>query len=143
LISKPLLTATHFTWVQVSVLAVFSSAMLAGFIAWMAFVMERSEAERRKLEEALQIGKDQLDRLLDRVEEQQPEARLQRRARVAFTAAVFLIGLLGFVSWRTAQQAAEDADWVAHTHEVSTLLEATLRHSVDVETGGRGFASAV
>jgi PAS domain S-box-containing protein len=141
LISKPLLTATHFTWVQVSVLAVFSSAMLAGFIAWMAFVMERSEAERRKLEEALQIGKDQLDRLLDRVEEQQPEARLQRRARVAFTAAVFLIGLLGFVSWRTAQQAAEDADWVAHTHEVSTLLEATLRHSVDVETGGRGFAS--
>jgi PAS domain S-box-containing protein len=140
LLSKPLLTGTHFTWVQVSVLAVFSSAMLAGFIAWMAFVVERSEVERRKVEEALQVSKEQLDRLLDRVEEPQSGAQLQRGARVAFTAAVFLTGLLGFFSWRTAQQSEEDADWVTHTHEVSTNLEATLRHSLDVETGGRGFA---
>ena len=44
------------------------------------------------------------------------------------------------LSWRIAQQAAEDSDWVAHTHEVITTLEVTLRHLVDVESGGRGFA---
>jgi len=65
---------------------------------------------------------------------------LRRKAQIAFTLGVFLTGLLGFLSWRTARQAAEEADWVARTHEVSTALEATLRHSLDVETGGRGFA---
>ena len=139
-ISKPLLADNHFTWVQVSVLAVFSSAFLAGFIAWMAFVVERSEAERRKIEAALDLGQEQLDRLLDRFEEPDSEAHLRLKARWAFTVAVFLTGLLGFLSWRTAQQASEDADWVARTHEVSALLGATLRHSVDAETGGRGFA---
>ena len=52
---------------------------------------------------------------------------------------MLLTGLLGLLSWRR-QQSADDADWVAHTHEVSTTLELTLRHLVDVETGGRGFA---
>jgi methyl-accepting chemotaxis protein len=81
-----------------------------------------------------------LDRFLNRVEEPQSEVQLRRKARWAFTAAVLLTGILGLLSWHTAEQAAGDADWVAHTHEVSTTLEATLRHSVDVETGGRGFA---
>ncbi len=139
-ISKPLLTSTHFNWVQVSVLAVFSAALLAGFIAWMAFIVERGEAERRKIEAALDVTREQLDRLLDRVQEPQSEAKLRRRARWAFTMAIFLTGLLGFLSWQAAQKAAEDAGWVAHTHEISTTLEAMLRHSVDVETGGRGFA---
>jgi len=47
---------------------------------------------------------------------------------------------LGFLSWRMAEQAADNADWISHTHEVSTALEATLLHQVDVETGGRGFS---
>ena len=139
-ISKALLADAHFTWVQVSVFAVLSGAMLAGFVTWIAFVVEQSETQRRRVEQALDVSKEELDRLLDRVEEPQSEAKLRRNARWAFTVAVFLTSLLGFLSWHTAQKAAEDADWVAHTHEVSTTLEATLRHSVDVETGGRGFA---
>lgn len=79
-------------------------------------------------------------RLLDRVPEPQSELHLRRKARLVFTVAVFLTGLQGLLSWHTTQQAAEDSDGVAHTHEVSTLLEATLRHSLDAETGGRGFA---
>jgi len=81
-----------------------------------------------------------LDRSLNRIDEPQSERQLRRRARLVFTVAVCLTGLLGLLCWRTAEQAAGDADWVARTHEVSTALEATLRHSVDVETGGRGFS---
>jgi PAS domain S-box-containing protein len=139
-ISKPLLAENHFTWVQVSVLAVFSSALLAAFIGWMAFIVERSEAERRKVEAALDVTPEQLGRRLDRIQEPQSEPKLRRRARWAFIMAIFLTGLLGFFSWQAAQKAAEDADWVAHTREILTTLEAMLRHSVDVETGGRGFA---
>jgi PAS domain S-box-containing protein len=51
-----------------------------------------------------------------------------------------LTGLLGLLSWSIAQQSTKDADWVAHTHEVITTLELTIRHLVDVETGTRGFA---
>jgi len=49
-ISKPLLTEEHFTWVEVSVLAVISGAVLAGFTAWMAFMVERSDALNAELE---------------------------------------------------------------------------------------------
>jgi hypothetical protein len=61
-----------------------------------------------------------LDRLLDHVAEPQSEVRLRRGARLIFTVAVFLTALLGFLSWHTARQAGEDADWVTHTHEIST-----------------------
>ncbi|MGA9392353.1 MAG: PAS domain S-box protein, partial [Candidatus Sulfotelmatobacter sp.] len=61
-------------------------------------------------------------------------------ANGAFAVAMLLTGLLGLLSWHNAQRAAEDAGWIAHTYQVSTALELTLRHMVDVETGGRGFA---
>ena len=58
---------------------------------------------------------------MDPVEEPQSEGQLRRRARLVFAVAVFLTGLLGFFSWHTVQQAAEDADWVAHTPWVANL----------------------
>jgi PAS domain S-box-containing protein len=140
LISKPLLTDSHFTWIEVSVLALFSGILVAGFVAWVAFVVERGEAERKKLEEALNVSKEQIDRPPDRIEEPEAEAVLRRKVHAGFAMAVLLTGMLGLLSWRMAQQAADDADWVGHTHEVSTALEATLRHLVDVESGCRGFA---
>jgi PAS domain S-box-containing protein len=82
----------------------------------------------------------QLDRLLEETEEPDTEARLRRWAKAAVAVAVALTVLLSLLSWRAAQQATETADWVAHTHEAMTVLERTLRHSLDVETGGRGFA---
>jgi PAS domain S-box-containing protein len=78
--------------------------------------------------------------LINRIEERQDEKLLRRRVNAAFAVAFLLTVLLGSLSWRTSRRAAEDADWVAHTHEVSTGLEVTLRHLVDVETGARGFA---
>ncbi len=140
LISKPLLTESHFTWIEVSALAVFCCAILASFIVWIAFILDRGDTERKKLEQALRISNEQLNQLLDRIEEPQSEATLRSRVRVGFALAMLLTCLLSFLSWRMAQQAADDAGRVAHTHEESTTLEATFRHLVDVETGGRGFA---
>jgi signal transduction histidine kinase/CHASE3 domain sensor protein len=74
------------------------------------------------------------------VEEPETEARLRRLVKAGVVGAVLLTALLGLLSWRMAHQAAEDADWVAHAHEVSATLELTLRHLVDVETGARAFA---
>ena len=81
-----------------------------------------------------------MSQLPDRIEEPQSEAKLRSKVRAGFTLAIILTCLLSFLSWRMAQQANADADWVAHTHGVLTTLEATLRHLVDVETGVRGFA---
>ena len=82
----------------------------------------------------------QLDRLYEEKEESATEAKLQRWAKAAVAVAVVLTVLLSLLSWRSERQATETADWVAHTHEVMTELESVLRHSLDVETGGRGFA---
>src|ERR1700691_4852151 len=78
--------------------------------------------------------------LINWIEERQNGKLLRRKVNAAFAAAFLLTVLLSSLSWRTSRRAAEDADWVAHTHEVSTALEVTLRHMVDVETGARGFA---
>jgi PAS domain S-box-containing protein len=82
----------------------------------------------------------QLDRLLEESNEAETEAQLQWWVKAAVTVAVLLTVLLSFLSCRAAQQATENTVWVAHTQEVLTVLESTLRHSLDVETGGRGFA---
>jgi PAS domain S-box-containing protein len=75
-----------------------------------------------------------------RIEGPPDEKLLRRKVNAGFAVALFLTLILSLLSWRSSQRAAEDADWVAHTHEVSTTLELTLRHLVDVETGARGFA---
>jgi len=140
LLSKPLLTGVHFTWAEVTVLAIVTGSMMAGFIGWTTYIVDRSDRERKGLEEALQLRQEHLDRLFHSVEEPETEARLRKLVKAGVAGAVLLTGLLGVLSWRMALQAAEDADWVAHAHEVSATLELTLRHLVDVETGARGFA---
>jgi PAS domain S-box-containing protein len=80
-----------------------------------------------------------VDQVRDRLKEPKTERWMRRRTILGLVVAILVTALLGFLSWSSAQQSAKDADWVAHTHAVSTKLELTLRHLVDVETGERGF----
>jgi PAS domain S-box-containing protein len=140
LLSRPLLTGNHISAAAATVLALFCTVLLAGFIAWIASIVDHDEIERRKLEEAQLLSSGHLERLLNRMEEPAEDAPLRRKVTFALAFAILLTGLLGYLSWRDAQQATETAEWVAQTHEVMTDLESALRHSLDVETGGRGFA---
>ena len=139
-LSRPLLTGTHISAAAATVLALFSSVLLTGFIVWIASIVDHDEVERRKIVEAQLLSPEQLDRLLNRIEQPAEDAQLRRKVTYALAFSILLTGLLGFLSWRNAQQATETAGWVAHTYEVMTDLESALRHSLDVETGGRGFA---
>jgi PAS domain S-box-containing protein len=139
-ISKALLTDEHFTWVEVSVLAMLTSTLLSAFIGWTAFTVDRSDDERRQLAVAHQLGPELVGRVLDKIEETDSEAALRRRVRVGVAVAVLMTAVMGLLSWRIARQATEDADWVAHTYDVTGTLELTFRHFDDVETGARGFA---
>ena len=140
LISKPLLSEVHFTWVEVTLLAIATGAMLAGFIGWTALLVDRSDDEQKKVEEALHLGQEQVDRLLERMEQPESGARLRRRVQGAMAVAVLLIAVMGALSGSILGQSAQDGDRVAHTYNVSRTLEVTLRHLDDVETGARGFA---
>ena len=63
-----------------------------------------------------------------------------RRWTVAGTAVALLAtGFMGFLCWRSVVKAAKDADWVTHTQEVRSSLEATLRHVDDIEAGTQAF----
>jgi PAS domain S-box-containing protein len=136
LISKALSNEFHFTWIAIISLVVVALATLV----WITFLVNRRNVAQQRSGYALPLGQMPLDRLLDEVEQPDTEVRLRRWAKSAVAAAVLLTLLLSFLSWRGAQQATETADWVAHTHEVMAALEGSLRHLLDVETGGRGFA---
>jgi PAS domain S-box-containing protein len=68
------------------------------------------------------------------------DATLRRRVMSGFLLALLLTVFIGFSSWRGARRAAEDAYWVAHTHEVMETIQRTTRHLIESETSARAFA---
>jgi signal transduction histidine kinase len=68
------------------------------------------------------------------------EALLRLKVIIGFVVAALLTSFMGFLSWRSTRLAAADAEWVAHTYAVLGTLDATVRHTSDVETAARGFA---
>jgi PAS domain S-box-containing protein len=105
---------------------------------WIRRWRAKSHAPSRFGTTALKIAQGQLE--WDRIDEPESDKRLLRKAVWAFAMALLLTVALGLLAWRNLQRSAADADWVARTHQVSTTLELTLRHLIDMETGGRGFA---
>ena len=133
-------TGLYSEWTIV-VLATLTTMFLVGaLIAWAALAVDRNDREREKVEEALHVSEEQLNRLLDRLEEPVTETSVRRKVIGGFIAAGILITFLGLQSWRNAQLAEDDSDMVIHTHVVMQALEVTLRHLMEVETSGRGFA---
>ena len=68
------------------------------------------------------------------------EAKLRRRVAGGFVIAALMTILLGFLSWRSAQLAANDADWVSHTYAVMDAIEIMSEHVTAVELSARTFA---
>ena len=58
----------------------------------------------------------------------------------ALSAAIVLVAFINVLWLRLDWKAAEEADWVDHTHQVIALLEETLVRADDMVTGQRGFA---
>ena len=139
MISKPLLTEVHFTWVQVSALALVSGFLLVGLVTWSARILDCVEQKQRKAEEALQVSKEMVDGLLGRFEDSPVEVRLRLWVTGGIVLAMVLTSFMGFLSWRGSRMAEEDADWVAHTYEVKAMITTAMGHAVDIETGVRGY----
>ena len=76
---------------------------------------------------------------LKRIEEP-IEANLRRRVTGGFILAALMTILLGFLSWRSAQLSANDADWVTHTYAVMDAIGLTSKHLTDTENEVRAFA---
>jgi len=58
MLSRPLLTEAHYTWAEVSLVAVVCSVLLLGLIVWTAFIVDRSDRERERAQSALHISKE-------------------------------------------------------------------------------------
>jgi hypothetical protein len=99
----------HIGAAAATVLALFCSVLLAGFIVWVASIVDHDEIERRKIEEAQQLSSEQLNRLLNHIEEPAEGARLRRKVTLALIFAILLTGRLGLLSWLDVQQATETA----------------------------------
>jgi PAS domain S-box-containing protein len=68
------------------------------------------------------------------------EVKLRRRVAGGFVVAALMTILLGFLSWRSAQLAADDADWVAHSYSVMDAIELISQHVTAAEISARTFA---
>jgi signal transduction histidine kinase len=68
------------------------------------------------------------------------ESPLRRRLTFGFVVAVLLTIFMGFSSWRGAQLAADEADWVAHSYTVMNRIELNSKHVIEMETSARGYA---
>jgi len=68
------------------------------------------------------------------------EAKLRRGVAGGFVVAALMTILLGFLSWRSAQLAADDADWVTHTYAVMDAIGLTSKHLTETEIAVRTFA---
>ena len=141
LLSKPLLTSEHFTWVQFTAIAVLAGVLLGSLIVWTALLLNRSDLERRRAELALRLSPEKLDWFTGRYEDTPLESNIRRWSAAGIVLGIVLTTLGGFLSWQSVHQATEDANWVAHTRMVIAALEATLAHAATVESAARGFGA--
>jgi len=71
-----------------------------------------------------------------------PEETILRRWSASGVAFAIVLTIMGSaLSWRSMREANEESDWVSHTLTVTTRLDASLAHMIDIETGARGFAA--
>lgn len=141
ILSKPLLTTEHFTLFQTSAIVILIGTLLAIFIGWTALLLNRSDGERERDEQALRWEPGNPRPVTGRYDDSPIEGSIRLWSTSGIALGVILAGIAGLLSWNSVRQAAEDADWVAHTQAVSATIEATLADITDVESGARSFAA--
>ncbi len=127
-------------WGVAVLTTVMSAALLAGLIAWAAAIVDRHDAERRKIEEALQASEKDLKRLLERFDESPNDAILHRTVTWWLAVAMISMGVLGFLSRRTLLQTEEHTNQVIHAQVVLKTLEGAITHLTELEAGSRAFS---
>ena len=88
--------------------------------------------KNRSLEEQIAARK--------RLDDAEVDAPFRRRMKAGTALAVFFVGFMGFLSWRSGRLAAAESDLVTHTHAVMQALQSTLGNIIETETSSRGFA---
>lgn len=138
LLARPMLTAAHFTWLEASMLAISALGLLLAFVIRTAQVLDSAERAPRRQDAVRSGGVAEAD--LD--EDSAMEKGAQRWA-VAGIAVGLLLAVAGGVDvlfW--LRQATESDASVAHSHAVSTALQQTLAHVLDIESDARGYAAS-
>jgi signal transduction histidine kinase len=88
---------------------------------------------------SLQINPDNAGALPQPIDNAVVETSLRRWVTAGIAVALLATVFMGVLSWRSADKAVVDADWVAHTQAVKTALQTALLRVIDVETGARAF----
>ncbi|MEP6670277.1 MAG: CHASE3 domain-containing protein, partial [Chthoniobacter sp.] len=68
-----------------------------------------------------------------------PRFSIRRKIVIGFGLVFLMLGIIGFISYRSTRAFILTADWVAHTREVMEIEERTQRHLMEMEGGRRGF----
>jgi signal transduction histidine kinase len=89
----------------------------------------------------LQINQDTAGALRQPIDNAVVETSLRRWVTAGIAVALLATVFMGVLSWRSADKAVVDADWVARTQAVKTALQTALLRIIDVETGARAFDS--
>ena len=64
---------------------------------------------------------------------------IRRKIIIGFGLVLAMLGIIGFISYRSTREFIATADYVAQTHVVMEVEERTQRHLMEMESGRRGF----
>jgi two-component system sensor kinase FixL len=68
-----------------------------------------------------------------------PRFSIRRKILLGFGLVLGMLGVIGFISYRSTRAFISTAEWVAHTREVMEIQERTQRHLMEMESGRRGY----
>ena len=138
LLARPMLTTAHFTWLEASVLVLSALGLLLGFVIRTAQVLDRAERAPLAPRNAALRGSAETSP----GEEVAIETDLRRWAVAGIAAGLLLAAAGGVDVLVWLRQAAQSDLSVAHSHSVSTALQQTLAHVLDIESDARGYAAS-
>jgi PAS domain S-box-containing protein len=137
---KPLLTEEHFTVFQVVLLALAGAITLLAFSFWTAAEIDRGDKRRMRAEAALELDKDQLQRILENFEDSPRDTALRLWTKTGIGLGILLFALSLFGYWRAMQLLELNDNWLAHSASVEFAIQTLLAHDAAREGSVRSYA---